>query len=33
MGKKKSVNNSNPDALKAAGNKAFDQKKYEEAVK
>ena len=33
MGKKKAVNNSNPDALKAAGNKAFDQKKYEEAVK
>ena len=33
MGKKKGVNKNNPDALKAAGNKAFDQKNYTEAVK
>jgi len=32
MGKKKAVNKNNPDALKQAGNKAFDLKQYEEAV-
>ena len=33
MGKKKPVKANNPDALKEAGNKAFAQKKYTEAVK
>jgi tetratricopeptide (TPR) repeat protein len=33
MGKKKAVKTNNPDALKEAGNKAFAQKKYTEAVK
>ena len=33
MGKKKTVDANNPDALKEAGNKAFGQKNFEEAVK
>lgn len=33
MGKKKPVNKNNPDTLKEAGNKAFANKNYEEAVK
>ena len=33
MGKKKAVNKSNPDALKEAGNKAFANRNYNEAVK
>jgi hypothetical protein len=32
MGKKKTVNKNDPDALKLAGNKAFDLKNYAEAV-
>ena len=32
MGKKKAVKKNDPDALKQAGNKAFDLKNYEEAV-
>ena len=33
MGKKKPVKTNDPDALKEAGNKAFAQKNYSEAVK
>lgn len=33
MGKKKPAKTNNPDALKEAGNKAFAQKNYQEAVK
>ena len=33
MGKKKTVSKTNPDALKEAGNKAFANGSYEEAIK
>ena len=33
MGKKKTTQKSNPDSLKEAGNKAFANKNYEEAVR
>ena len=32
MGKKKTVNKNDPEALKQAGNKAFDMKNYVDAV-
>jgi hypothetical protein len=33
MGKKKTTQKTNPDSLKEAGNKAFANKNYEEAVR
>ena len=33
MGKKKTSNSNNPDALKEQGNKAFANKNYQEAIK
>ena len=33
MGKKKTINKNNPDALKEAGNKAYMVKNYTEAIK
>ena len=33
MGKKKTVSKTNPDALKEAGNKAFGNGSFEEAIK
>jgi small glutamine-rich tetratricopeptide repeat-containing protein alpha len=33
MGKKKTINKNNPDALKEAGNKAFSNRNFEEAAK